>query len=174
MTMEALGAVSSVFAIYNQLEQCGKRLHRLKHNFRIAKQEVNLLIDEVSACQSLFEIFRHVSRQLENRVMKLAREQKLDEILYSQATSALEQIDDITMKLGPLNKKSHASRLDQFIAKLRWHLTKDEAHFALITLSSVKTSLTALTCLLALDCSIEEIRKPSITSDEKTLLLLQM
>jgi hypothetical protein len=40
--MEAIGTIVSVFAIYNQLEQCAKRLHQLKRNFRVAKQGVNL------------------------------------------------------------------------------------------------------------------------------------
>jgi len=85
--MEAIGAVSSifVFAIYNQLEQCGKYSHRLKHDFRIAKQEVDLLADELSAFQSLFEIFSHISRPLETKVMKLARQQLPEEISNSQA-----------------------------------------------------------------------------------------
>lgn len=87
---------------------------------------MNLLIDEVSACQSLFGIFNHVSRQLENRVMRLVREQKLDTTLHSQATSALGQIDDITLRLEPLKIGSNASRFDQFIAKVRWHLAKDD------------------------------------------------
>lgn len=54
--MEAISTVTSVLVIYNQLEQCGKRLHQLKDNFRVA-EEVNLLADEVSACQALFGIF---------------------------------------------------------------------------------------------------------------------
>lgn len=102
--MEAIGTVASVFAIYNQLEQCGKRLHHLKYNFRVAKEEVNLLADEVSACQSLFGIFTHISRPLENLIMQLAREQQLEKILKSQATFAFGQIEDIVLKLEPLKK----------------------------------------------------------------------
>jgi len=92
--MEAIGVVSSifiplifVFAIHNQLEQCGKYSHRLKHAFRIAKQEVDLLADELSAFQGLFEIFSHISRPLETTVMKLARQQLPEDILNSQAKS---------------------------------------------------------------------------------------
>lgn len=124
--MEAIGTVASVFAIYNQLEQCGKRLHHLKYNFRVAKEEVNLLADEVSACQSLFGIFTHISRPLENLIMQLAREQQLEKILKSQATFAFGQIEDIVLKLEPLKKDANATRFDKFIAKLRWHLTKDD------------------------------------------------
>ncbi|KAI2669706.1 hypothetical protein N7451_008832 [Penicillium sp. IBT 35674x] len=56
---------------YNQLEQCGKYSHHLKHDFRIAKHEADLLADELSAFQSLFEIFSHISHPLEVKVMKL-------------------------------------------------------------------------------------------------------
>jgi len=109
--MEALGAVSSVLAIYNQLEECGKRLHRLKHNFRIAKQEVNLLADEVYACQSLFGIFTHISRPLENRVMRLARDQQLEKTLDSQTTFAFGQIGNILLKLEPLKKRNQCQSI---------------------------------------------------------------
>jgi hypothetical protein len=172
--MEAIGTVASVFAIYNQLEQCRQRLHQLKHNFRIAKQEVNLLADKVSACQSLFGIFRHISHPLENRVMQLARAQNLEKILNSQATFAFGQIDDIMLKLKPLKKNSSATSFDKVIAKLRWHLTKDEAQLPLIMLSSVKISLTAFTCLLVLDCSVADLRRPSLPESDREPILLQM
>ena len=172
--MEAIGTVASVFAIYNQLEQCGKRLHQLKHNFRVAKQEVNLLADEVSACQSLFGIFRHIGHPLENRVMQLARAQSLEKILNSQATFAFGQINEIVLKLEPLKKDTNASGFDKIIAKLRWHLTKDEVQVPLIMLSSVKISLTALTCLLVLDCSVADLRRPSLPESDKELIILQM
>lgn len=67
--MEAIGTVALVFAIYSQLEQCGKRLHQLKHNFRVAKQEVSLLADGVSACQSLFGIFTFTLFRLRKQPM---------------------------------------------------------------------------------------------------------
>ncbi|KAJ5088923.1 hypothetical protein N7456_012539 [Penicillium angulare] len=172
--MEAVGAVSSVFAIYNQLELCGKRLHRLKHNFRIAKEEVNLLTDEVSACQALFGIFRHVSRPLENRVMQLARQEKLEETLQSQAAFAYQQISEITSKLEPLRKQSNANRFDQFIAKLRWHWTKDDIQLPLLTLASVKISLTAFTCLLFLDSCLANMKRPSLSEAEIRSLKTQM
>jgi hypothetical protein len=126
-----------------------------------------------SLAKAFFGIFDHISRQLDNRVMRLAREQKLDTTLHSQATSALGQIKDITRKLHPLKKGSNPSWFDQFLAKLRWHLTKDEVQPALTTLSSVKISLTTLICLLVLNCSIEKM-KTSITSDEKQYIFQQM
>lgn len=168
--MEAIGTVASVFAIYNQLEQCVKRLHQLKHNFRVAKQEVNLLADEVSACQSLFGIFTHISRPLEKRVMQLAGKQQLEKVLNSHAIFAFGQIDDIVLKLDPLEKDTNATLFDKFIAKLRWHLTKDDVQIPLITLSS----LTAFICLLVLDCSMVDLRRPSIPESEKEPIILKM
>lgn len=113
--MEAIGTVASVLAIYNQLEQCVKRLHQLKHNFRVAKQEVNLLADEVSACQSLFGIFTHISRPLEKRIMQLAGKQQLEEVFNSQATFAFGQIDDIMLKLDPLETNTNATFLTSLL-----------------------------------------------------------
>ena len=106
MTMAAIGTIASVFAIYNQLEQCGNRLHQSKYNFRVAKEEVTLLADEVSVsdCQSLSGIFTHISRPLEMRVMQLAREQQLEKISNSQATFASGQIEGNVLKLEPLKK----------------------------------------------------------------------
>jgi hypothetical protein len=106
--------------------------------------------------------------------MQLAREQQLEEILNSQATFAFDQIDDIVLKLGPLKKDTNATRIDKFIAKLRWHLTKDEVRVPLIMLSSVKLSLTAFTCLLVLDCSMADLRRASIPEGEKEPIILQM
>ncbi|KAJ5259332.1 hypothetical protein N7478_012313 [Penicillium angulare] len=172
--MEAIGAVSSIFAIYNQLEKCGKRLHRLKHNFRIAKQELNLLADEVSSCQSLFGIFSHISRPLDNKVMKLARQQQLEETLNSQATFAFGQIGEIFLRLEPLREHSNAGRFDQIIAKLRWHWMKDEVQLPLLTLVSVKITLTAFNCLLILDLCLRDMKSPSVSKNEMKSLKMQM
>ena len=172
--MEAIGAVASIFAIYDQLEKCGKRLHQLKHNFQVAKQEVNLLADEVSACQSLFGIFRYISPPPDNRVMQLARAQHLEDILISQATFAFDQIDDIVLKLEPLRRNTHANGFDKILAKLRWHLTKDAAQVPLIMLSSVKLSLTAFTCLLILDCCVADLKRPSLPESDKEPIRLQL
>jgi hypothetical protein len=101
---EALGALSSIFAIYDQLEKCGKRVRRLKHNFRIAKQEVNFLADEVSACPSLFGIFSHRSCPLAKGFMELARERRLEDTLNCQAKFAFGQISESILKLEPLRK----------------------------------------------------------------------
>lgn len=116
--MEALGAAGSAFAIYNQLEACIRGLRRLYKNFKFAEQEIGQLIDEVSACQSLSEIFNDVSRPLRGRVIKLAVEKKLDKTLESQASSAREQIGHITTKLKPLMKGSIPNRFDKFMAKI--------------------------------------------------------
>ncbi|KAJ5778498.1 hypothetical protein N7520_001744 [Penicillium odoratum] len=157
--MEALGAVSSIFAIYNQLEECGKRLHRLKHDFRIAKQEVNLLADESPA---------------RKKVMELARKQQLEDTLSCQANFAFGQISEIVLKLEPLRKQSNASQFDQFIAKLRWHWTKDEVQLPLLTLNSVKISLTAFNCLFILEFWIADMKRPSVSETEMKSLKLQM
>lgn len=172
--MEVIGGVSSALAIYNQLEKCGKRLHRLKHNFRIAKQEVNLLEDEISSCQSLFGIFSHISRPLDNRVMILARQQQLEETLNSQAAFAFEQIVEIFLKLDPLRKQSNASRFDQIIAKLRWHWMKNEVQVPLLTLVSVKITLSAFNCLLILDLCLRDIKRQSVSKKEMKSLKMQM
>ncbi|KAI2785826.1 hypothetical protein POX_h09587 [Penicillium oxalicum] len=106
--------------------------------------------------------------------MQLAREQQLEKILNSQATLAFGHIDDIVLKLEPLKADANATRFDKFIAKLRWHLTKDEAQVPLITLNSVKLSLTALTCLLVLDSSMADLRSQSISESEKETMILQI
>jgi hypothetical protein len=171
--MEPVSAITSIFAIYNQLEQCGKCLYRFKRDFRIAKQEVNLLIAEIFGSKILFGIFDQISSELDNKVMRLAREHDLVTTLHSQATSALEQIEDITRKVQPLKKGNSPGLFDLFLAKLRWHLTKTEVQPALITLSSVKISLIALTSLLSLNHVIEKLNT-SIRSEEKQCLFQRM
>jgi hypothetical protein len=106
--------------------------------------------------------------------MQLARTQHLEKILNSQATFAFGQIDDIVLKFEPLKKDTNASGFDKFIAKIRWHLTKDEVQVPLIMLSSVKLSLTAFTCLLVLDCSIADLGRPSLPESDKEPILLQI
>ena len=84
------------------------------HNFRVAKHEVNLLADEVSACQCLLGIFTHIN-PLENRVIQLVREQQLENILHSQATFAFGHIGNIVLRFEPLKKVPNATRLDKLL-----------------------------------------------------------
>lgn len=149
--MEALGGAASVIAVFNQLDGCICGLRRLYKNFKFAKQEVQQLINEVYVRQSLSQIFNDASRPLSGRVIKSAREKKLDKVLRSQATSARKQIDRITTKLRPLMKGGSPSRFDQILAKIWWHYTKHEGLALLDTLGTVKHSLPLLACLLTLE-----------------------
>ncbi|OQD81654.1 hypothetical protein PENANT_c026G11717 [Penicillium antarcticum] len=169
--MEPFGGAASAIAIYNQLEACIRGLRRLYKTFKFAKQEIRMLIDEVSACQSLSEIFNDVSRPLTGRVINLAIEKKLDKTLESQATSALGQIRRITTKLKPLIEGSISNRFDKIIAKIWWHYTREEAQALLATLSCVKLSLSVFTSLLALDCSLMQSRQSSTSHHHEALLI---
>jgi hypothetical protein len=172
--MEALGGAASVIAVYNQLEACISSLRRLYRNFKFAKQEVRQLIDEASACQSLSEIFDDICRPIKSKVVELARQKRLDEALQSQVTSAHEQIDHMTTKLKPLMENGRPGQLDQIIAKVRWHFTKHEGQTLLVTLGTVKHSLTLLACLLALDNSLSKLSQSSATAQNYDMLLNQM
>lgn len=172
--MEAVGGAASVIAVYNQLEACIFGLRRLYRNFKFAKDEVRQLIDEASTCQGLSEIFDDVCRPVESKVIKLARQKRLDEALNSQVTSAREQIEHMTAKLKPLLKGGKPGQLDQIIAKIRWHFTKHEGQALLITLSAVKHTLTLLACLLTLDNALTRLSQSSSSSQNYKLLLKQM
>lgn len=172
--MEALGGAGSVIAIFNQLEGCIRGLRRLYKNFKFAKQEVQQLMDEVQACQILSEIFNEVSRPLSGRVIKLACKKNLDKVLQSQATSAREQIGRITTKLKPLMKGGSPSRLDEILAKVRWHYTKKEGQALLVTLGTVKHTLTFLAGLLTLENSLTRLSQQSTARRGDDLLLSQM
>ncbi|KAJ6098569.1 hypothetical protein N7467_000104 [Penicillium canescens] len=172
--MEAFGGAASAIAIYTQLEACIRGLRRLYKTFKFAEQEIGLLIAEVSACQSLSEIFNDVSRPLTGRVINLAIEKKLDKTLESQAASARKQIGHITTKLKPLMKGSISNRFDKLMAKIWWHYTREETQALLATLGCVKLSLSVFTSLLALDCSLMESKQSSTTSQHHEALLIQM
>ncbi|KAJ5494359.1 hypothetical protein N7463_010446 [Penicillium fimorum] len=115
--MEVFGGTASAIAIYNQLDKCIRGLLRLYKTFQFAEQEIGQLIDEVSACLSLSEMFNDVTRPLTGRVINLAIEKKLDKTLESQATSAREQIRHIIKKLKPLMKGGISNSFDKFLAK---------------------------------------------------------
>ncbi|KAJ5908310.1 hypothetical protein N7495_000992 [Penicillium taxi] len=140
-------------------------------NFKCAKKEVQLLIDEVLTCQMLADIFSDTSSLLESRVMQLAYEKKLDKLLQSQTISAREQIDHIMKRLKPLLDGDNDSRLNQCIAKVWWHFTKDETQVALVILGSVKSSLTLLSSLLTLDSLVKILKSPTARKESQSLLL---
>lgn len=172
--MEVLGGAAPGIVIYNQLETCTRGLHRLYRNFKFARKEVGQLMEEVSACQSLSEIFYDISRPLDTTVMKLVREKKLDNILKSQTSSAREQTDHIKAQLKPLMMGGKSGRFDQFLAKVCWHFTKHEGQALLATLGSVKHTLILLTCLLALDNSLARLSEPLTASQNYDSLVSQM
>lgn len=100
------------------------------------------MMEEVQVCQGLSQIFNEISRPLGSRVITLAREKKLDELLQSQATSAQEQTDRMTTKLKPLMNRGRGSpsRFEELWAKVWWHYTKHEGQALLVTLGTVKHS----------------------------------
>lgn len=175
-TMAAVGEAASVIAIYVQLEACIKGLRRLYKSFKFAKQEVRQMMEEVQVCQGLSQIFNEISRPLGSRVITLAREKKLDELLQSQATSAQEQTDRMTTKLKPLMNRGRGSpsRFEELWAQVWWHYTKHEGQALLVTLGTVKHSLTLLSSLLLLDNSLTMISQLSTASQGYALLWSQM
>lgn len=172
--MEALGGASSVIALYSQLETCILGLRRLYKNFKFAKREVRQLMDEVYICQSLFGTFNDITRPLESRVMKLAREKNLEEALQAQATSAGEQISRIMAKFRPLMNNISPSSFDQLLAKFRWHYTKHENQALMVTFGTLKHSLTLLVGLLSLENTLMMLSQPSTASQDRDVLLSQM
>jgi hypothetical protein len=75
-------------------------------------------MEEASTCQGLSEIFHDICRPLEGKVINLARQKGLDEVLHSQAVLAREKIDRITIKLKPLMKSGNSpSQLDQIMQR---------------------------------------------------------
>ncbi|KAJ5635223.1 uncharacterized protein N7484_008536 [Penicillium longicatenatum] len=172
--MDLFSGVVSVFAVCDQLEACINSLRQLYYTLKFAKRDVQQLIEEVYICRNLFNIFDNVTRPLGSGVMTLAREKKLDEALQTQATSALEQINHIMTKFKPLMKDSSPSSLDELLAKVRWHFTKQEIQALMITFSTVKHSLGLLSCLLALESSLARFSQQSTANDNHDLLLEQM
>lgn len=167
-------AVSAI-AIYDQLEKCISLLYRLYRHFKAAKQEVRQLIEEASTCQGLSEIFHDITQPLDTKVIKQARQKGLEEVLRSQAVSAREKIDHISFKLKPLMKGGkNQSQLDQIIAKICWYFERQEGQAILVTLGSMKATLSLLTSLLNLDISLNRLSQPSTTSQTQESIVKQM
>lgn len=172
--MDLFSGVASAFAVCGQLEACIKSLRQIYNTLKFAKRDVRQLMEEVGICQSLFSIFNDVTRPLGSGVMALAREKNLDGALQTQATSALEQINHMMTKFKPLMKGSSHSSFDELLAKVRWHFTKQELQAVLITFSTVKHSLSSLSCLLTLESSLAKISQQSTANDNHDSLLSQM
>ncbi|KAJ5914861.1 hypothetical protein N7504_003744 [Penicillium tannophilum] len=172
--MDLFSGVASAFAVCGQLEACIKSLRQIYNTLKFAKRDVRQLMEEVGICQSLFSIFNDVTRPLGSGVMALAREKNLDGALQTQATSALEQINHMMTKFKPLMKGSSHSSFDELLAKVRWHFTKQELQAVLITFSTVKHSLSSLSCLLTLESSLAKISQQSTANDNHDSLLSQI
>jgi hypothetical protein len=114
-------------------------------------------MDEIYICQGLFDIFNDVTRPLGSEVMELARKKKLDEALQTQATSALEQTNHIMNKFKPLIEEGRPNSFEEVLAKVRWHFTKQEIQALMITLNTVKCSLSLLSSLLSLESSLASL-----------------
>lgn len=173
-TMDLFSGVASVVTVCGQLETCVNGLRQLYITLKFAKRDVRQLMEEVYICQSLFGIFNDVTRPLGSEVMKVAHKEKLDEALQTQATSALEQIKHIMTKFKPLTEESSPSSFEELLAKVRWHFTKQEIQALMITLNTVKYSLSLLSSLLALESSLASFLQQSTANDNRDSLLSQM
>ncbi|KAK5790598.1 hypothetical protein VI817_007885 [Penicillium citrinum] len=172
--MDLFSGVASVVTVCGQLETCVGGLRQLYISLRFAKRDVRQLLEEIYICQSLFGIFNNVTRPLGSEVMKMAHKRKLDQALRTQATSALEQINHIMTKFEPLIKESRPSSFEELLAKVRWHFTKQEIQALMITLNTVKYSLSLLSSLLALESSLASFSQQSTANDNHDSLLSQM
>ncbi|OQE43635.1 hypothetical protein PENCOP_c003G05902 [Penicillium coprophilum] len=151
--MEPVGVAFAAFSLFSELEACGKSLCRFSRDIRMAKKEVKLLKQEISNCRLLASIFEEVIRPVQNKVMQIAREEKLDQRLRDQSKLAHDQIREITHKLRPLHR-GKSTGFTKLQAKIRWHFTKDDLQFPMATLGSVKSSLNLLTTLSLLDSAV--------------------
>ncbi|KAJ5476721.1 hypothetical protein N7475_002450 [Penicillium sp. IBT 31633x] len=153
--MEAVGVAFAAFSLVNELEKCGKSLHRFSRDIRMAKDEVKMLKTEVSNCQFLASIFEEAIKPVKSRVLQLAKRHGLEKSLGEQSRLAREQILTITRKLRPLHRNT-ATGFEKLQAKIRWHFTKDDIASPLAVLQNVKASLTLLTVVVVLDRAVAD------------------
>lgn len=172
--MDLFSGVASVATVCGQLETCVNGLRQLYITLKFAKRDVRQLMEEVYICQSLFGIFNDVTRPLGSEVMEVAHEEKLDEALQTQASSALEQTNHIMTKFKPLIEEGSLNSFEELLAKVRWHFTKQEIQALMITLNTVKYSLSLLSSLLALESSLASFAHQSTANDNHDPLLSQM
>lgn len=151
--MEAVGLAFVATSLFSELEACSKSLCRFSRDDRMAKKEVKQLKHEIANCRVLASIFEEVISPIQNRVMRIARENNLDQRLREQSKLAHDQIRDISHKLKPLHRRKSAG-FEEFRAKIRWYFTKGDFQFPIATLGSVKASLNLLTTLSLLDSAI--------------------
>ncbi|KAJ5971907.1 uncharacterized protein N7479_001825 [Penicillium vulpinum] len=169
--MEAVGLAFAAFSLFSELEACSKSLCRFSRDIRMAKEEVKLLRYEIANCRLLASIFEEVITPIQNNVMRLARENKLDQRLREQSKLAHNQIREITHKLQPLHR-GKSTGFEKFQAKIRWHFMKGDFQFPMATLGSVKASLHLLTTLSLLDSAVANfLRVPNSDSTRKSQAL---
>ncbi|KAJ5448728.1 hypothetical protein N7445_003549 [Penicillium cf. griseofulvum] len=151
--MEAVGVAFAAISLFGELDACGKSLCRFSRDIRMAKKEVQLLRYEIANCRLLASIFEEVIGPIQNTVMRMARQNNLDQRLRDQSKLAHDQIREISHKLKPLYQDK-STGFEKFRAKIRWHFVKDDFQAPMATLGSVKSSLALLASLAMLDSAI--------------------
>ncbi|KAJ5503953.1 hypothetical protein N7463_006827 [Penicillium fimorum] len=169
--MEAVGVALAAISLFGELEACGESLCRFSRDIRMAKKEVKLLRYEIANCRVLASIFEEIISPIQNSVMRIAKENKLDQRLRDQSKLAHDQIREITHKLRPLHRGT-STGLTKFRAKIRWHFTKDDFQSPMATLENVKSSLNLLATLSMLDsATVDFSRVPNSDYTRKLQVL---